>query len=118
MIKDSLNVASPTALRTMAEFQAIGLVDNKDTGSSHITEIILKPKFDWFLTEEFKKLRDDYKPEKYTETEKNDTSDEHGGPNNANCGTNDKRRIRMFQRGHKYYRRRSWRCGYDQIGIM
>jgi hypothetical protein len=28
------------------------------------------PEFDWFLTPEFRDLRDNYKPQKYTETEK------------------------------------------------
>ena len=51
VIEESLNVTSPTALRTMTEFKAIGLVDNnKNTGSSHVNEITLKPEFDWFLT--------------------------------------------------------------------
>jgi hypothetical protein len=88
VIKESLNVTSPTALRTMIEFKAIGLVDNKDIGSSHVNEIALKPEFNWFLTAEFQKLRDDYKPEKYAKTETNNTSDEHRETNNANCGTN------------------------------
>jgi hypothetical protein len=75
VIEESLNVTSPTALRTMTEFKAIGLMDsNKNNGSSHVNEITLKPEFDWFLTTEFRKLRDGYKPEKYTETEEHDKS--------------------------------------------
>lgn len=73
-IIDSLNVTSPTANRTMTEFKAIGLVDSKNIGSSHVNEIILRPEFDWFLTTEFRDLRDNYKPQKYTETEKPDKS--------------------------------------------
>jgi hypothetical protein len=92
VIKDSLNVSSPTAHRTMAEFKAIGLVDSDNAGSSHVDEITLKPKFDWFLTAEFQELRDDYKPEKYTKTETNNTSDEPRGANNANCEINAKDR--------------------------
>jgi hypothetical protein len=71
-IIDSLNVTSPTANRTMTEFKAIGLVDSKNIGSSHVNEIMLKPEFDWFLTAEFRDLRDNYKPQKYAETEKHD----------------------------------------------
>jgi hypothetical protein len=94
VIEESLNVASPTALRTMAEFKAIGLVDsNKNTGSSHVIEISLKPEFNWFLTPEFRRLRDGYKPEKYTETEKDRSSNDRGGIDNNNstleiCGKN------------------------------
>jgi hypothetical protein len=34
----------------MAEFKTIGLVDNnKNTGSSYVNEIILKPEFNWFF---------------------------------------------------------------------
>ena len=75
VIEESLNVTSSTALRTMTEFKAIGLVDsNKNNGSSHVNEITLKPEFDWFLTTEFRDLRDNYKPQKYTETEEHDKS--------------------------------------------
>jgi hypothetical protein len=82
VIEESLNVTSPTALRTMTEFKAIGLVDsNKNNGSSHVNEINLKPEFNWFLTPEFRKLRDGYKPEKYTETEQDDSSNGRGSTN-------------------------------------
>lgn len=90
VIIESLNVTSPTANRTMTEFKAIGLVDGKDIGSSHINEITLKPEFDWFLTEEFQELRDNYKSEKYIKTEKNDTSNNYDGTSNANCSINAK----------------------------
>jgi hypothetical protein len=65
VIADSLNISSQTALRTMTEFKALGLVDmgEAETGSEHITEIILKPEFNWFLSLEFQKLRGGYKPE-------------------------------------------------------
>jgi hypothetical protein len=87
VIEESLNVTSPTALRTMTEFKAIGLVDsNKNNGSSHVNEINLKPEFNWFLTPEFRKLRDGYKPEKYSETEQDDSRDGRGSTNsNVNC---------------------------------
>jgi hypothetical protein len=79
IIKDSLNVSSPTANRTMAEFRAIGLVDTEDVGSSHVNEMTLKPEFDWFLTPEFQNLRDNYKAEKYATTEVHDNSAETVG---------------------------------------
>lgn len=74
VIIDSLNVTSPTANRTMTEFKAIGLVNTENVGSSHVNEITLKPEFNWFLTAEFRDLRDNYKPQKYTETEKHGNS--------------------------------------------
>jgi hypothetical protein len=37
----------------MKEFEVIGLVDEEYPGSSHELAIKLKPKFSWFLSEEF-----------------------------------------------------------------
>ena len=85
VIVDSLNVASATALRTMEEFKALELVDKKsETGSSHVNEITLKTEFNWFLTSEFRELRNGYKLDKYTETEKNDG---YGSTNDSNLET-------------------------------
>jgi hypothetical protein len=86
-IIDSLNVTSPTANRTMTEFKAIGLVDTDNVGSSHVNEITLKPEFNWFLTPEFRELRDNYKPQKYTEKEKHDEST--GGTSNDDNNDSD-----------------------------
>ena len=65
IICDSLNVAKPTALRTMTELKAIGLVtmDNAD----HLTQasISLVTKFSWFLTYDFKGLQENQHKEKY-----------------------------------------------------
>jgi hypothetical protein len=90
-IIDSLNVTSPTANRTMTEFKAIGLVDTENVGSSHVNEITLKPEFNWFLTTEFRDLRDNYKPQKYTETEHDNSArgannDIVNGDNNGSDG--------------------------------
>jgi hypothetical protein len=73
VIADSLNISSQTALRTMTEFKALGLVDMEDgaTGSEHVTEITLKPEFKWFLSPEFQKLREGYKPESNKTNKKN-----------------------------------------------
>jgi hypothetical protein len=55
-IVDSLNVASKTALRTMAEFKAIGLVTVEDTNEDRPGRpsklMILNPRFNWFLKDE------------------------------------------------------------------
>src|SRR5918994_3113635 len=54
-IIDSLKVSRPTALRTMAEFKAIGLVEMEDFHEperSNLTKrIILNPRFNWFLAD-------------------------------------------------------------------
>lgn len=92
VIVDSLNVSSPTALRTMTEFKAIGLVDvnSKNVGSSHVIEITLKSDFNWFLTTEFQKLREGYIPQEYAKTEKHDSGDDDGnGSINDNNGDYD-----------------------------
>lgn len=56
-ILESLNISKPTALRTMAELKAIGLVelsDHKDQGHEGrpAKQITLKPQFSWFLSDE------------------------------------------------------------------
>jgi hypothetical protein len=56
-ILESLNVARKTALRTMAEFKAIGLVDieeeTKHEGAGRPQKrMVLNPRFDWFLSDE------------------------------------------------------------------
>jgi hypothetical protein len=55
-ILDSLRVSRPTALRTMAEFNAIGLVTIENTDEDKpgrpSKRMVLNPRFDWFLTDE------------------------------------------------------------------
>ncbi len=59
-IIESLNTSNPTALRTMTELKATGLVDKHDDVGYHNleSEIVLKDKFSWFLEETFNKLRE------------------------------------------------------------
>jgi hypothetical protein len=60
IITDSLNTTTPTALRTMTEFKALGLVDMiEDEGNK---KIILKSEFEWFVSEDFAKLREGFEP--------------------------------------------------------
>jgi hypothetical protein len=54
-ITSSLNTSDKTAKRTMAEFIALGLVELKP--NSYERTIELKKDFDWFLSDDFKKLR-------------------------------------------------------------
>ena len=66
-ICEFLNTSKPTALRTMTELKATGLVEmeNKRTDDGYnITYMIrLKEEFDWFLSDEFKKLKEGKKHE-------------------------------------------------------
>jgi predicted transcriptional regulator len=62
-ITESLNTTAPTARRIMAELKAVGLVDLKEPETqTEEKEITLKQEFDWFLTDEFKKLHEGFKP--------------------------------------------------------
>ena len=73
-IMECLGVSRPTAGRTMTELSAIGLVEEyerKEQPATRFTKHIrLKDKFDWYLSEEFKKLREDFKPIGYKKTNK------------------------------------------------
>ncbi|MPZ07467.1 MAG: hypothetical protein GEU26_13810 [Nitrososphaeraceae archaeon] len=58
-IVNFLNTTKPTALRTMVELKAIGLVDvtyHPDQYNS-LKEMSLKSEFDWFLSDKFTELR-------------------------------------------------------------
>lgn len=63
-ITASLNISKNTALRTMAELKVVGLVDEDETmGEMRVT---LRPKFDWFLSDEFAELSQGFKPVDYS----------------------------------------------------
>src|SRR5919202_43133 len=75
----SLNISPKTARRKMVEFRVIGLVDDEYSGSSHELYIQLKPVFNWFLSEEFDKIREGFEPadyHKYLKEENNDIASE------------------------------------------
>jgi len=62
----SLNITNHTAHRTMAELKALELVretEAKGEQQNSEKQIILKPEFDWFLSEDFSKLRQGFTPE-------------------------------------------------------
>jgi predicted transcriptional regulator len=82
-VTEFLNVSKPTALRTMTELKALGLVDMKeqliqceDGNRRNVMVISLKEQFDWFLSEEFKTLREGFKPE---ESEADGSAIDDGG---------------------------------------
>ena len=61
----SMNIANNTAKRTMTEFKGLELVTMERTNptkSNSEYKIRLNPKFSWFLGDEFKKLREEFKP--------------------------------------------------------
>lgn len=63
-ITGALNISSPTAKRTMTELSVLELVTMTELGEyeDHEKKITLKPEFEWFLSEEFKKLREEFVP--------------------------------------------------------
>jgi hypothetical protein len=61
----SMRISNNTAKRTMTEFKGLDLVtmERADPNRSNSEyKITLNSKFNWFLTDEFKKLRDEFKP--------------------------------------------------------
>jgi hypothetical protein len=80
-ITESLRVSEPTARKTMLELDILGLVNRQKTdlvGSDGLVRdslvITLKEEFNWFLTDEFKTLREGFKTERHQEEE-----EEEGG---------------------------------------
>lgn len=68
IIKSSLNTSPHTAHRIMAELKAVELVDvNEPETQTEEKQIKLKHEFDWFLSEEFKELREGFKAADYSE---------------------------------------------------
>jgi hypothetical protein len=73
-ITDSLRIHSNTAKRTRTEFKGLELVTMEKTdpnNSKSEYKITLNPKFKWFLGDEFKQLRDEFKPTDYKNELKN-----------------------------------------------
>jgi hypothetical protein len=66
-IEEGLNVSKNTALRTMAEFRAIGLVtgDEEPEDSDYVKCIGLKEEFNWLLSQEFQTLSEGFEPIDY-----------------------------------------------------
>lgn len=67
-IRLSLNLHEHVAHRTMAELMAVGLVDmDEGEHSNSEIKITLKHEFKWFLSKQFKKLRQNFVPADYSE---------------------------------------------------
>ena len=68
IIEQSLNVSAPSARRTMTELKATGLVSVKRREyETDEMEIELKEQFNWFLSDEFRTLRENFVPSDYRE---------------------------------------------------
>ena len=72
-IKDHLLISKKTALKTMTELVILEIVDrlemqnNNPPNNNSAFQIQLKDEFRWFLSDEFKKLRQDFGKEYYDE---------------------------------------------------
>jgi hypothetical protein len=66
-MEDYLSFSPPTIRRIMTEFKATRLVMVEAVGSSHQHSMCLKEEFKWFLSDEFKKLREGFIPIDYHE---------------------------------------------------
>jgi hypothetical protein len=67
-ITESLKISTNTAKRTMTEFKGLELVTMEKTdpyNSKSEYKITLNPKFYWFLGDEFKQLREEFRPTDY-----------------------------------------------------
>lgn len=64
-ITEYLNISKNTALRTMAEIKAVGLVDEDEVMGE--MRVKLRQEFDWFLSDEFAELNEDFKPVDYSD---------------------------------------------------
>jgi len=81
-IIESLNTSPHTAHRIMTELKAVGLVDFKEAKTAtEEKEITLKEGFEWFLQDEFNKMRESFIPTDNTdEMKQSDSSLEEKKP--------------------------------------
>ncbi len=86
-----LNVSKPTAKRTMTEFKAVGIVTMKEESivcndgyARDGLVMTLKDEFDWFLTDEFKALREGFEPTTSSDDDNNDNNTDNNNNNNNN----------------------------------
>lgn len=68
-IAEHLKVSKNTALKTMTELIVLGIGNRiaLDNNNNNAFQIQLNPEFEWFLSPEFKKLREDFGKEYYNE---------------------------------------------------
>jgi DNA-binding transcriptional MocR family regulator len=101
-IADSLNISKPTALRTMTELKALGLVEMIEGDSNAPATITLVQQFNWIFDKEFLHLREGFVPSDNSEhmlmkrkekspltDEKNETNDSPEAQSEAVDGSGD-----------------------------
>jgi predicted transcriptional regulator len=96
-ITEYLNISEPTSRRTMTELKALGLVDKttepvvcSDGQIRNSLVIRLKDQFDWFLSEDFKTLREGFNPaSEEEEAAMRETSEEAAEGKDSNSSNND-----------------------------
>jgi DNA-binding transcriptional ArsR family regulator len=106
-ITESLNVSEPTARRTMTELKALGLVNMQkadvvcnDGLVRNSLIITLKEEFNWFLSDEFKTLRQDFVPG--TIVEETEEQQEASGYDNSNNNNNSVENEAMKEKSPPY----------------
>jgi predicted transcriptional regulator len=92
-IVKSLNTSKSTVHRTMTELKALGLVymnkieeKNKRGQEYKVKQIVLDEEFNWFLTDEFRKLREGFRPTAFADTAEEKTE----GNDNSSSGAHKK----------------------------
>lgn len=82
LLKD-MDFSRPTAIRTMTELKVLGLVNMKKEDEeipNSILSIRLKKEFEWFLSDEFIRLREGFMPEKFSDKEKEECKEKSPPP--------------------------------------
>jgi hypothetical protein len=100
-IADSLNISKPTALKTMTELKALGLVEMINGDPNTPAKITLDPQFNWVFDKQFLELRSGFVPSDNSEymkkerkeklppsNEKNENSDSSETKDEDNEGGN------------------------------
>jgi Mn-dependent DtxR family transcriptional regulator len=76
-IATSLNISQPTALRTMTELKALGLVEMVNGDSNTPAKITLDPQFSWVFDKEFVELRNGFVPSDNSEYMKKERKEKY-----------------------------------------
>jgi hypothetical protein len=88
-IADSLNISQPTALRTMTELKALGLVEMVNGNSNTSAKITLDPQFNWMFDEQFLELRNGFVPSDNSEYVKKERKEKLPSSNENNENDSD-----------------------------
>jgi DNA-binding transcriptional ArsR family regulator len=87
-IADSLNISQPTALRTMTELKALGLVHMTNGDSNTPAKITLDSQFNWVFDKQFLELRNGFIPSDNCEYMKKERKEKLPSNNEKNENSN------------------------------